>query len=125
MWLGLTAIVLAASIGFTVLAIAVQRFPRPPSGSRPLGVGSGLARVSRNRASGDLDGTEQPYPRFGGASTFGGGVLISLNACSHKISGLRSPAFARSMIFAAMARLTPSSQSPTLRAMQPRADGSD
>ena len=46
MWLGLTAIVLAASIGFTVLAIAVQRFP-PPSGSRPLGVGSGLARFSK------------------------------------------------------------------------------
>jgi hypothetical protein len=46
MWLGLTAMVLAASIGFTVLAIAVQRFP-PPSGSRPLA----LAQAWRDLAS--------------------------------------------------------------------------
>ena len=35
MWLGLTAIVLAASIGFTVLAIVVQRFPPPERLSPP------------------------------------------------------------------------------------------
>jgi hypothetical protein len=43
---------------------------------------------------------------------------MSCNACSHKISGLRSPDPASSMIFAAMARWTPSSQSPTRKAMQ-------
>jgi hypothetical protein len=35
MWLGLTAIVLAASIGFTVLAIVVQRFLPPERLSPP------------------------------------------------------------------------------------------
>jgi hypothetical protein len=42
---------------------------------------------------------------------------ISFNACSHKTSGLRSPASARAMILSAMACLTPSSQSPIRRAM--------
>ena len=39
---------------------------------------------------------------------------MSFNACSHSTSGLRSPAFARSMIFLAIACLTSSSQSPSL-----------
>ena len=54
----------------------------------------------------------------GAASAQTRGVQISFKACSHNISGLRSPAFARSMIFVALACLTPSSLSPIRRAMQ-------
>ena len=43
---------------------------------------------------------------------------MSFNACSHKTSGLRSPAFASSMILSAMACLTKSSEPSVRRAMQ-------
>src|SRR3981189_1903062 len=48
----------------------------------------------------------------------GGGLRIAFNSCSHKVSGLRSPDFASSIILVAMACLTPSSLSPIRRAMQ-------
>jgi hypothetical protein len=45
-------------------------------------------------------------------------LRMSLNTCSHKISGLRSPALASATSFVAIDCLTSSSQSPVRRAMQ-------
>jgi hypothetical protein len=46
------------------------------------------------------------------------GPRLSFNARSHKMSGLRSPPFASSMIFGTIACLTSSAQSPVRRAIQ-------
>ena len=52
---------------------------------------------------------------------FGGGLRMPLNAWFvQDIPGSRSPAFARSMIFVAIACFTSSSQSPTRKAMEIR-----
>ena len=51
------------------------------------------------------------------------GLRMSLNACSHSTSGLRSPAFASAMILSAMACLTSLAQSPTRKSDASKFEG--
>src|SRR4051812_9945341 len=70
----------------------------------------------RTRANDDDRTVTQAVPRRCAAYT--SRRRMSFNACSHNRSGLRSPALARSMILAAMACLTKSSEPSVRRAMQ-------